>query len=278
MTSGAVDGLSIGFRTVKGRIDPATRVRRIVDLELWEISIVTFPLLAGARVRAVKGSVSSPPQLSHARAHAEQEWERVRGTSALARTPQRGAIDLGLRRVRQKYSPHQPRVPAGSHEGGQWINGGGGPVDNDRPLDQDRGPPLTTARDQAPRTDLPRLEALANDPLIRSRIDEAWAASNPNSMRPQEHGFWISRNESTGEVFTRPFENPGSGARITPGAMPNDAIAFFHTHPNRPEFRFRSGPSIGDEIFATDVGLPGLIQSHNGMYYFGPSLRPSRKR
>src|SRR2546421_4834977 len=50
------DGLSIGFRTVKGRIDPATRVRRLIDLELWEISIVTFPLLAGARVRAVKAA------------------------------------------------------------------------------------------------------------------------------------------------------------------------------------------------------------------------------
>src|SRR2546423_5776911 len=67
VTSGAVDGLSIGFRTVKARVDPATRVRKIIDLELWEISIVTFPLLSGARVRAVKGSVSSPPQLSYAR-------------------------------------------------------------------------------------------------------------------------------------------------------------------------------------------------------------------
>ena len=74
--SGAVDGLSIGFRTVKGRIDPATRVRRIVDLDLWEISNVTFPLLAGARVRAVKAS-SSPPRPTHARARAEKEWGRV---------------------------------------------------------------------------------------------------------------------------------------------------------------------------------------------------------
>src|ERR1043166_1052289 len=32
--SGAVDGLSIGFRTVKGRIDPASRVRKIIDLDL----------------------------------------------------------------------------------------------------------------------------------------------------------------------------------------------------------------------------------------------------
>src|SRR5256885_7798741 len=47
--AGAIDGLSIGFRTVKARVDPATRVRKIIELDLWEISIVTFPLLAGAR-------------------------------------------------------------------------------------------------------------------------------------------------------------------------------------------------------------------------------------
>lgn len=52
LRGGAIDGLSIGFRTVKGRVDPATRVRKLIDVDLWEISIVTFPLLAGARVRA----------------------------------------------------------------------------------------------------------------------------------------------------------------------------------------------------------------------------------
>ncbi|HZT26693.1 MAG TPA: HK97 family phage prohead protease, partial [Pseudolabrys sp.] len=57
--AGAVDGLSIGFRTVRGRVDPRSRIRRLYAVDLWEISIVTFPLLAGARVRAVKAS--SPP-------------------------------------------------------------------------------------------------------------------------------------------------------------------------------------------------------------------------
>jgi len=52
--AGAIDGLSIGFRTVKGRVDPRTRVRKLYEVDLWEISVVTFPLLAGARVQAVK--------------------------------------------------------------------------------------------------------------------------------------------------------------------------------------------------------------------------------
>jgi HK97 family phage prohead protease len=53
LRAGAIDGLSIGFRTVKGRIDPRTRIRSLLAVDLWEISIVTFPLLAGARVGAV---------------------------------------------------------------------------------------------------------------------------------------------------------------------------------------------------------------------------------
>jgi HK97 family phage prohead protease len=80
--AGAVDGLSIGFRTVKGRVDPMSRVRKIHELELWEISIVTFPLLAGARVRAVKGSGLASRPLSPARARAEAEWDRLRGVAA----------------------------------------------------------------------------------------------------------------------------------------------------------------------------------------------------
>jgi uncharacterized protein len=48
--------LSIGFRTAKARIDPRTRIRRLYAVDLWEISIVTFPMLAEARVRNVKGS------------------------------------------------------------------------------------------------------------------------------------------------------------------------------------------------------------------------------
>src|SRR6476661_5717775 len=54
LRAGAIDGLSIGFRTSKARIDPRTRIRRIYAVDLWEISIVTFPMLTGARVRSVK--------------------------------------------------------------------------------------------------------------------------------------------------------------------------------------------------------------------------------
>jgi HK97 family phage prohead protease len=54
MRGGALDGLSIGFRTVRARNEPSG-VRRILEADLWEISVVTFPMLPGARVESIKG-------------------------------------------------------------------------------------------------------------------------------------------------------------------------------------------------------------------------------
>lgn len=56
MRGGALDGLSIGFRAVKARRDPATGIRRIIEADLWEISVVTFPMLPEARIETVKGT------------------------------------------------------------------------------------------------------------------------------------------------------------------------------------------------------------------------------
>lgn len=67
LRAGAIDGLSMGFRTAKARIDPRTRIRRIYAIDLWEISIVTFPMLTGARVRSVKGAPRSPPRINRGR-------------------------------------------------------------------------------------------------------------------------------------------------------------------------------------------------------------------
>ena len=59
--AGAIDGLSIGYRTVKAaKNDQGHRVLK--ELELWEVSLVTFPMLPSARV-AAKSEDSSPGEL-----------------------------------------------------------------------------------------------------------------------------------------------------------------------------------------------------------------------
>jgi hypothetical protein len=65
---------AVGYRTVRGQIDPKTRVRRLYQVDLWEISIVTFPLLNGVRVSALK---EMQPKLSRLREAAEAEWRSV---------------------------------------------------------------------------------------------------------------------------------------------------------------------------------------------------------
>ncbi len=56
---GAVTGLSIGYRTVASRIDSQKRIRTLTDVDLFEVSLVTFPANDLARIRTVKTPVVS---------------------------------------------------------------------------------------------------------------------------------------------------------------------------------------------------------------------------
>ena len=56
---GALSGLSIGYRVVSSRTDARTKARLLTDIDLFEISLVTFPANDAARVSAVKGPTRS---------------------------------------------------------------------------------------------------------------------------------------------------------------------------------------------------------------------------
>ncbi|MBA4352585.1 MAG: HK97 family phage prohead protease [Rhodobacter sp.] len=51
LAAGAIDGLSIGYRTLRAERDAKGR-RQLAEVDLWEVSLVTFPMLAEARVAA----------------------------------------------------------------------------------------------------------------------------------------------------------------------------------------------------------------------------------
>jgi HK97 family phage prohead protease len=53
---GAVTGLSIGYRTVKSTTDNKKNLRTLTDLDLFEVSLVTFPANDSARIRLVKAA------------------------------------------------------------------------------------------------------------------------------------------------------------------------------------------------------------------------------
>ncbi|MCO6409900.1 phage major capsid protein [Hoeflea alexandrii] len=91
MKSGALDGLSIGFQTLRARNEAKAGVRRILSADLWEISVVTFPMQPGARVTAVKAAsgLTAPPTV--------RELERrLTRDAGLTRRQARGLIARGF--------------------------------------------------------------------------------------------------------------------------------------------------------------------------------------
>ena len=50
LRAGAIDGLSIGYRTV--RSERTASGRKLMEVDLWEVSVVTFPMLPEARVQS----------------------------------------------------------------------------------------------------------------------------------------------------------------------------------------------------------------------------------
>lgn len=60
MKSGALDGLSIGYAVVKD--DGKRNPRRLTELDLWEVSVVTFPMNESALVDSIKQFYGQMPQ------------------------------------------------------------------------------------------------------------------------------------------------------------------------------------------------------------------------
>ena len=65
--SGAVSGLSIGYRTRRATSRPSGG-RLLTDIDLWEVSVVAFPMLRTARITTIGGI--SENNATHQRRHA----------------------------------------------------------------------------------------------------------------------------------------------------------------------------------------------------------------
>lgn len=94
LTGGALDGLSIGYQTVKARKEKSG-ARRIIEASLWEVSIVTFPMAPRARVSFIgsprpqhqtpephcaPGAMPSPPAREAARRSGRASASSPRGS------------------------------------------------------------------------------------------------------------------------------------------------------------------------------------------------------
>ena len=71
MQAGAIDGLSIGYRTLRAEASRETGGRRLLEIDLWEVSLVTFPMLPTARAMLAAPDGAEIMELALAEALAE---------------------------------------------------------------------------------------------------------------------------------------------------------------------------------------------------------------
>jgi HK97 family phage prohead protease len=66
MQAKAVNGLSIGFVTRDDSYDKVTGIRTLKKVDLWEVSVVTFPANPAAQISSVKSAIDGIKSLAEA--------------------------------------------------------------------------------------------------------------------------------------------------------------------------------------------------------------------
>jgi len=88
LRKGAVDRMSIGFRSVRDRFDSKKKVRILEEIDLREVSLVTFPANEKAKITSVKAVLADgglPSQRDVERALHEIGFSRTQAKGLLAR-------------------------------------------------------------------------------------------------------------------------------------------------------------------------------------------------
>lgn len=85
---GALSGLSIGYRTQKYKMDNESGIRTLQDVDLFEVSPVTFPALDSARISAVKSAEEIKT---------EREFEEFLRDAGFSRTVAKAIVASGYK-------------------------------------------------------------------------------------------------------------------------------------------------------------------------------------
>ncbi len=107
MRAGAVTGLSIGYWVRKSSYDEKTGIRTLLELDLVEVSLVTFPANDEARVDAVKF------KLAHGELPTLPEFERLLREAGFSRTKAAVVAAHGL--------PHLLRSESGGEAASESV-------------------------------------------------------------------------------------------------------------------------------------------------------------
>lgn len=95
MKSGAIDGLSIGYRLNKWQYDEKAKILDVLAVDLHEISIVTFPANEDSRINEVKNT------LLQGKLPTLPEFEKFLRESGFSKTQATAIAGHGLRKLLQ---------------------------------------------------------------------------------------------------------------------------------------------------------------------------------
>jgi HK97 family phage prohead protease len=98
MKSGAMDGLSIGFQTIKDSVEGG--VRQLLEVDLWEVSVVTAPANDMARGRVVKG-VWNPSATRQAPPQTEREFDAALEAMGFSKKAAKTINAIGFKEYRR---------------------------------------------------------------------------------------------------------------------------------------------------------------------------------
>lgn len=96
MRNRALDGLSIGFKTLKSRMEQKGEIRKLLEVDLWEVSLVTFPMQPEARISNFKKMpIQTPREYEHflrdAGGYSRMEAKALTAMGFAGLSPQRDA-------------------------------------------------------------------------------------------------------------------------------------------------------------------------------------------
>lgn len=89
---GAINGLSIGFMSKQWAYDRETEVRTLTEIDLWEVSLVTFPANEKARVTNVKSADEMATPKDAEKALRDAGFSKSDATSFVSRVMRMGEV------------------------------------------------------------------------------------------------------------------------------------------------------------------------------------------
>ena len=207
-------------------------------------------------------TVPRPASLRQVRA----DWLRVQSEVAYVRTLFAGqTYREALRREaerEEKYSPDQPRVPAGSSDGGQWTDGGGG--------DNLMGGAGNDQLAQGPSNQSYQIDLLEED-RRGGHTNDYHIGKNPETLKThvrQQQAIFAAEGRKASHLRVGSFPTLGAATRLTNSTLSQNAAKVGAVARGEKEYDFVTstfGSPTGTEAYVRNLNEEPSIRETYGV-------------